>query len=294
MLYYYYNIRLTMPNRSSIMVSMNKLSTEQWVRVISALVEGCSIRSTVRMTGVAKNTVIKLLCGMGEACKAYHDENVCSLETKRVQVDEIWSFVGVKNQNCKKRHYGKGYGDCWTWVALDAKSKLVISWLVGLRSGGYANVFVADLASRLSDRIQMTSDGWAPYREAVNLAFGTEVDYAMLIKTYAQDRVGEARYSPPVCVAARPEPMVGDPDPDHISTSYVEHQNLTMRMGMRRFTRLTNAFSKKLENHGHMIALHFMYYNFCRIHQTLRVTPAMEAKLTDHVWEIEELVGLMG
>ena len=276
------------------MFSMNKLSTTDRVRVVAALVEGCSIRATVRMTGVAKNTVVKLLVDLGAACKAYHDEHVRNLATKRVQADEIWSFCHSKQKNVRPENFGKLHGDVWTWTALDADSKLIINGIIGGRDARYGREFVADLASRLTDRIQLTSDGWQVYRDAVERAFGDEIDYAMLIKEYRNERVRDyARYSPAQCVGARPSPQIGNPDPAHINTSYAERQNLTMRMSMRRFTRLTNAFSKKIENHGHNIALHFMHYNFCRVHQTLRVTPAMEAGLTDHVWELEELVALI-
>jgi IS1 family transposase len=272
---------------------MNKLDTADRVRVVSALVEGCSIRSTVRMTGVAKNTIVKLLADLGERCAEFHDNHVRNLKTRRVQMDEIWSFCHSKEQNVKPENWGKGHGDVWTWVAIDADSKLVSNWHVGGRDQGAATLFVADLADRLADRVQLTSDGWGPYREAVKRAFGTDVDYAMLVKEYAAVRHGYARYSPPACVSCHTNPVTGFPEEKHICTSYVERQNLTMRMGMRRFTRLTNAFSKKLDNLKHNVALHFMHYNFCRVHQTLRVTPAMEAGLSDHVWEIEELVALL-
>lgn len=275
------------------MVSMNQLSVADRVRVVAALVEGCSIRATVRMTGVSKNTIVKLLADLGMACEAYHNEHVTNLKTKRVQVDEIWSFVHSKQKNVRPENYGKLHGDVWTWTSLDADSKLIINWMIGGRDAKYGREFVGDLAARLADRIQLTSDGWQVYREAVERAFGDQIDYAMLIKLYKNERQGHARYSPPQCVSARPAVQVGNPEPKHINTSFVERQNLTMRMGMRRFTRLTNAFSKKIENHSHAIALHFMHYNFCRVHQTLRVTPAMEAGLTDHVWELEELVGLL-
>jgi IS1 family transposase len=278
------------------MVSMNKLDTADRVRVISALVEGCSIRSTVRMTGVAKNTVTKLLIDMGCACADYHNEHVCHLLTKRVQCDEIWSFVYAKQKNVPADKQDRfGYGDVWTWTAIDADTKLVISYMLGLRDGGYATEFMKDVASRLARKVQLTTDGHRAYLDAVEDAFGGDVDYAQLVKIYGTPREGaaEVRYSPAECTGCRKEEIAGEPDQKHISTSFVERQNLTMRMQMRRFTRLTNAFSKKVQNHGHMIALHFMHYNFCRIHQTLRVTPAMEAGLTDHVWELEELVALL-
>ena len=278
------------------MVSMNKLTTADRVRVIAALVEGMSIRATVRMTGVAKNTIVKLLADLGEACQRYHDEHVRNLKTKRVQSDEIWSFVGAKQKNVaadKQKEFGRG--DVWTWTAIDADSKLIICWHLGRRDVGHAKEFMFDLADRLAERIQLTTDGLRSYPDAVYRAFGNDIDYTMLIKIYGPsgDRSGAARYSPPECIGVKHEPFSGTPDPKHISTSYVERQNLTMRMSMRRFTRLTNAFSKKLDNLRHNVALHFMHYNFCRIHQTIRVTPAMEAGLANHVWEIEELVALL-
>ncbi len=273
---------------------MNKLSTADRVRVISALVEGCSIRSTVRMTGVAKNTIAKLLTEIGEACKAYHNDHVAHLLTKRVQCDEIWAFCYAKQKNVPEEKRGQfGYGDVWTWTAIDADSKLIISYMVGLRSAEYANEFMRDVASRLARKVQLTTDGLRVYLDAVDDAFGGDIDYAQLIKVYGQDKSGPGRYSPPEVVSVTHEEVCGTPDIGSVSTSYVERQNLTMRMSMRRFTRLTNAFSKKIENHEAMVALHFMHYNFCRIHQSLRVTPAMAAGLTKHVWELEELVGLI-
>jgi len=275
---------------------MNKLSTADRVRVISALVEGCSIRSTVRMTGVSKKAVTKLLVDLGTVCAEYHDKYVRNLKTRKVQCDEIWSFCYAKQKNVPADKQGQfGYGDVWTWTAIDPQSKLMIAYMVGLRDGAYATEFMNDVASRLSNRVQLTTDGLKAYLEAVEDAFGGSVgvDYAQLVKIYGAERPGEARYSPPVCIGAEMKDICGMPDTRHISTSHVERQNLTMRMGMRRFTRLTNAFSKKVENHAHNIALHFMHYNYVRIHTTLRVTPAMEAGLTDHVWELEELAALV-
>ncbi len=273
---------------------MNRASTEKRERVVAALVEGNSIRATVRMTGVAKNTVVKLLVDLGQACARYHDAHVRNVTTKRVQVDEIWSFCYAKQKNVPEPKRGEyGYGDVWTWTAIDADSKLIVSYMPGLRDAGYADEFLGDLRSRLAGRVQLTTDGLKLYLVAVAGAFADKVDYAMLVKMYGPDPSAEKRYSPPVCLASRRASIIGDPDAAHVSTSYVERQNLTMRMSMRRFTRLTNGFSKKIENHEAAIALHFMYYNFCRIHQTLRVTPAMEAKLTDHVWEISELLALL-
>ncbi len=273
---------------------MNKLNTADRVRVISALVEGCSIRATVRMTGVAKNTIVKLLAEIGEACADYHDKHVRNVKAKRVQCDEIWCFVGMKQKNVPAERKGEfGVGDCWTWVALDSDSKLCVSYMLGLRDAEYANDFMHDVAARLAHPVQLTTDGLRAYLDAVESAFGGEIDYAQLIKIYGAERPGEARYSPAKIIGTEHHAVCGSPEPRAISTSHVERQNLTMRMQMRRFTRLTNAFSKKAENLAHNIALHYMHYNFCRIHQTLRVTPAMEAGIADHVWEIEELVALL-
>lgn len=276
------------------MVIMNKLSTADRVRVIAALVEGCSIRATVRMTGVAKNTIAKLLVELGAACKAYHDKHVRGLKSKRIQCDEIWAFVAMKQKNVPQARKGEfGVGDVWTWTALDSDSKLMVAYMVGSRDAGYATEFMHDVADRIDNRIQLTTDGHKAYLEAVEDAFGGDIDYAKLVKIYGAERPGEARYSPAVCMGAEKHQVSGDPDWRHVSTSHVERQNLTMRMGMRRFTRLTNAFSKKIENLEAAVALHYMHYNFCRIHQTLRVTPAMEAGIADHVWELEELVALL-
>jgi len=272
---------------------MNQLSNAERVQIISALVEGNSINSTCRMTGRSKHTVLKLLEQMGDACLKWHNLHVVNLSTRNVQMDEIWGFVHSKDKNVQSKNWGKGHGDCWTWVALDAEAKLIINWAVGGRDGGTGYPFVADTARRLADRIQLTSDGWGVYREAVKRAFGDDVDYAQLIKEYGTERAGHARYSPPTILACHTNIEIGNPERENINTSFVERQNLTMRMGMRRFTRLTNGFSKKIENHKHAVALHFMHYNFCRIHKTLRVTPAMEAGIADHVWEIEELVRLL-
>ena len=275
-------------------MDMNNLPMERQTQVISALVEGNSIRATVRMTGVAKDTVLKLLAKVGQACAEYQDKAFRNLTCKRIQCDEIWSFCYAKDKNVPEELRGKfGYGDVWTWTALCAETKLVPCWLVGGRSARYANSFIADLASRLASRVQLTTDGHRVYLDAVERAFGSEIDYAMLVKLYGNDAAPESRYSPAQCIGAVATSIIGRPDKRHISTSYVERQNLTMRMNMRRFTRLTNGFSKKVENHQHALALYFMYYNFCRIHQTLRVTPAMEAKVSDHVWELREIVELI-
>lgn len=273
---------------------MNQMKAERRAQVVRCLVEGNSIRATVRMTGAAKNTVVKLLCDIGAACSRYQDLHLRDLTCKRVQVDEIWSFVGMKEKNVPEEKLGQfGYGDVWTWVGIDADSKLVASWYIGMRDAGSGYDFMQDLASRLSNRVQLTSDGHRVYLRAVVDAFGTDIDYAMLVKTYGNDFEGEKRYSPAVCTGCKKAAMIGNPDEQFVSTSYVERQNLTMRMNMRRFTRLTNAFSKKLENHEHAVALHFMHYNFVRVHQTLKTTPAVAAGVADHVWAIDELVGLL-
>jgi IS1 family transposase/uncharacterized protein YerC len=282
---------LTMYCVSGIIVIMNYLSNTDRIRIVSALVEGNSLRSIVRMTGFSMNTVARLLVELGEACDTYHDKNVRNVASKRVQCDEIWSFVGAKAKNVPREKDGQ-WGDVWTWTAIDADSKLIISYAVGNRGADTANYFMQDLASRVASRIQITTDGHKVYADAVEGAFGADVDYAMLIKLYGNDSF-DRRYSTGDCIGTRTAVLAGSPDPLHISTSFVERQNLTMRMQMRRFTRLTNAFSKKVDNHAAAIALHFMHYNFCRVHKTLRVTPAMEAGLTGHVWSIEELVSLI-
>ena len=271
---------------------MNYLSIADKTRIISCLVEGNSIRATSRMTGFSQNTITKLLVDLGTACSEYHDDHVRSLKSKRVQCDEIWSFVGAKQRNVPEDK-AEEWGDAWTWTAIDADSKLVISYLVGQRGAAWAKVFMEDVASRLTSRIQLTTDGHRAYAQAVEGAFGMDVDYAMLIKMYGSDTALDRRYSTGECIGTQTAVLAGSPDPLHISTSYVERLNLTTRMQIRRFTRLTNAFSKKLENHEAAIALHFMHYNFCRIHKTLRVTPAMEAGIAHHVWTVEELVSIM-
>ena len=271
---------------------MNQLSTIRRAQVIAALVEGNSINSVCRMLGVGKHTVLRLLEDAGRACAQFHDDHVRGVRSKRIECDEIWSFVGVKMKNASEEQVAAGWGDVWTWTAIDADSKLIVSYLVGQRGPAWAKFFMEDIASRVASRIQLTTDGLMMYAEAVEGAFGCDVDYAMLIKLYGNDSF-DTKYSPGECIGTQTAVMMGNPDPKHISTSYVERQNLTMRMSMRRFTRLTNGFSKKLENHAHQVALYFMHYNLCRIHKTLRVTPAMEAGLTDHVWTIEELCGLI-
>jgi len=273
---------------------MNKLNKETRARITASLIEGNSLRATARMCDVAFNTVLNFLPEIGSACADYQDRALRNLKCKRVQCDEIWSFCYAKEKNVPADKKGKfGYGDIWTWVAIDADTKLVPSFMVGSRDARSARMFIDDLASRLASRVQLTTDGHRPYLEAVEGAFGSEVDYAMLIKLYASTQE-ETRYSPAQCIGAETRRIQGNPDSKHISTSYVERQNLSMRMGMRRFTRLTNGFSKKVENHAYHVALYYMHYNFCRIHQTLRVTPGMEAGLTDHVWTIEEMLGKVG
>jgi len=273
---------------------MNQLGIDKRAQIVRALVEGCSIRSTVRITGASKNTISKLLLELGAACANYLDTHLVNLKSERIQCDEIWQFVGAKAKNVPaERRDEFGIGDVWTWIAIDADSKLICSWLLGKRDPGCATEFIQDLAGRLANRVQMTTDGLKIYLNAVRDGFGEDIDYAMLVKVYGNDPNAEKRYSPAVCTSCEKKAVIGDPDPKHISTSYIERQNLTMRMGMRRFTRLTNAFSKKLENHIAAIAIHIMYYNFVRIHQTLRVTPAMAAGVTDRLWEIEDLIALL-
>jgi IS1 family transposase len=274
---------------------MRQLDTKTRSRIIGALVEGNSIRATCRLTGAAKKTVLKLLVDIGTACKKYQDVTLRNLTCKRIQCDEVWSFCYAKAKNLPEKKQGEyGFGDVWTWTAIDADTKLVPCWMVGKRSAEYANLFIQDLADRLANRVQLTTDGHRPYLEAVDAAFGQhEIDYSMLIKLYTHDQGNDAKYSPGECCGTKTQKVFGNPQEKHISTSYVERQNLTMRMCNRRFTRLTNAFSKKIENLEHSVALYFMYYNFARVHQTLRVTPAMEAKVADHVWSLEEIIGLL-
>ncbi len=285
---------MTKLDQSCILVSMNRLSLERRAAVVRCLVEGNSIRSTVRITGAAKNTVTKLLVELGHACWEYQNQALRGLKPERIQCYEIWSFVGCKEKNLPRGRKGEsGVGDVWTWTAMDADTKLMICWQVGKRDAASAYDLISDLATRLNNRVQLTTDGMKLYLTAVEEVFGADIDYAMLVKLYGQDTEGEKRHSPPVCIAAERDPITGSPDRKHISTSYIERQNLTMRMSLRRFTCLTNAFSKKLENHFCAVSLHFMYYNFARVHQTLKTTPAMAAGVTDHVWTVEEIVGLL-
>ncbi len=277
---------------------MNRLTTEKRAQIIGCLVEGMSIRATVRVTGAAKNTVTKLLVDLGNACSEYQDRVLRDLPCKRLQFDEIWSFCYAKQKNVPEEHQGEyGYGDIWTWVAIDADTKLVPSFLVGNRNVEDATAFVCDVASRVKGHVQLTTNGAAQYLQAVDYAFGPEIDYAVLQKVYGNDPQGQKRYSPAACLGTETKVVSGNPDKEHISTSYIERQNLTMRMGMRRFTRLTNGFSKKAENLAAAVALHFMYYNFVRPHQSLAKpyprTPAMAAGVTNHMWTLKEVAGLL-
>ncbi|MFI5394490.1 MAG: DDE-type integrase/transposase/recombinase [Candidatus Binatia bacterium] len=284
---------------------MNRVSKERRAAVVAALCEGVSVSATARLTKTNKRTVLRILAEVGKACAEYQDKAMRNLKCRRIQADETWSFVAMK-QKTAKRHgvQGFGVGDVWTWTAIDADSKIIPCWYLSeSRDGGAAYEFMSDLESRLAHRVQLTTDGHKAYLDAVDSTFGIGIDYAMLVKLYGKDpNEAEHRYSPAVCIGTERTVISGEPDPDHISTSYVERSNLSIRMHTRRFTRLTNAFSKKIENHAHAVALFFMFYNFARIHQTLRVTPAMEAKMAlpngketaiaDHVWTVEEIVAL--
>ena len=275
---------------------MNKLSIEKRAQIISMLVEGNSMRAITRMVGCSINTVTKLLVDVGTACADYQDKALRDLPCKRIQCDEIWNFCYAKEKNVPQDHKGEfGYGDVYTWTAICADTKLIPSFYVGRRDAESAHMFMLDLESRLKNRVQLTTDGHRAYLTAVENAFGGDIDYAMLVKIYGQPEStkDQRRYSPAECTGIEKHTIYGHPDKKDVSTSYVERQNLTMRMSMRRFTRLTNGFSKKIENLEHSVALHFMYYNFARIHKTLRVTPAMEAGMADHVWTLEEIIGLV-
>lgn len=286
------------------MVSMvNRLSTEQRARIVSCLCEGMSIRATVRVTGAAKNTITKLLVDLGQACSEYQDAWLVDLPCTRIECDEIWSFCYAKQKNVPKAHRGEyGYGDVWTWTAICADTKLVPTWLVGERTAFDAEVFMRDLASRLPHRVQLTTDSLTTYRDAVDTAFGSEIDYAMLHKIFETPALPEdqRRYSPAICTGIELRVIQGQPNLAKASTSYVERQNLTMRMGMRRFTRLTNGFSRKIENLAHAVSLHYMHYNFARAHATLTkanngrsTTPAMAAGVANHVWTCHEIAALL-
>lgn len=277
------------------MVSMNRTSHERRVQILAALVEGNSIASTCRMVGVSKNTVLKLLTDAGSACLDFQDKEIRGITARRVQCDEVWAFVYSKAKNVPASRKGEfGVGDVWTWTALDADSKLMISWLIGNRDAETASVFMNDVATRLANRVQLTTDGHSAYLTAVERAFGADIDYAQLIKVYGEDPQKEKRYSPAVCKATEGRIIMGSPDEKHISTSYVERSNLSIRMASRRFTRLTNAFSKKVENLEHSVSLYFMYYNFCRPHKSLKgITPAMAAGLSDRVWTLSDVVNMI-
>ena len=275
-------------------MAMNKLDRETRGKILHLLCEGSSIRAITRLTGASKNTVVRLLVDAGRACAEYQDRMLRNLTCQRVQVDEIWSFIYAKNDNVKRAKSAPvDAGDVWTWTAIDADTKLLVSWLVGSRDTDAALHFMSDLKSRLSNRVQLTSDGHRPYLQAVDAVFGEDVDFAMLHKIYGAEPGGEKRYSPAICIGSKKRKVTGNPDPKYVSTSFAERANLTMRMHMRRFTRLTNGFSKKIENHTAAVALHSMFYNFVRIHQTLKVTPAMAAGVTEKLWEISDVVGVI-
>src|ERR1017187_3362044 len=272
--------------------SMNRLTSEQRAKVVSCLIEGNSVRSTVRITGVAKKTVMRLVFEVGTLCAQYQERVFQNLKCERMQVDECWSFCYAKEKNVTPDIAAKnpGAGDAWLWAAIDANTKLVPCWLIGKRDPESARDFIEDLASRLANRIQLTSDGLKLYIKAVDKAFAGDVDYAMLVKIYGIAEGAERRYSPAVCLGCESHTVTGDPDPKHINTSYIERHNLSVRMTVRRFTRLTNAFSKKIENHIASVALTYFAYNFIKIHRTLRTTPAMAAGVTDRLWEVSDLV----
>jgi IS1 family transposase len=271
---------------------VNKLPAAKRAQILTMMVEGVSIRAISRMTGASKNTIVKLLADAGHACAAYQDANLRGLTCKRLQVDEIWSFVYAKDKNVPTAKAAPAdAGSVWTWTAICANTKLIPSFHVGSRDAYDANVFMRDLADRLENRVQLTSDGHKSYLDAVERAFGSEIDYAMLVKHYgAPLAIEQRRYSPAECIGTTKGAVTGRPDMKHVSTSYAERQNLSMRMGIRRFTRLTNAFSKKVQNHIYALAIYFMHYNYVRIHQTLRVTPAMAAGVSKKLWSMDDVV----
>lgn len=272
---------------------MNRLPLETRAKIIGMMVEGNSLRAISRMCDVSINTVTKLLVDLGKSAMDFHDEAVRGVRVRRLQCDEIWAFVGAKKKNVTSQQQAEGWGDVWTWTAIDADTKLCVSYMVGGRDAGWAHDFMEDCASRIKGHVQLTTDGHKPYLEAVENAFGGGIDYATLQKIYgAPTDAEQRRYSPAKRIGADMKVVSGTPDPKHVSTSYVERQNLTMRMSMRRFTRLTNGFSKKLDNHAYAVAIHFLHYNFGRVHKTLRVTPAMEAGIADHVWTLEEIASM--
>jgi IS1 family transposase len=275
---------------------MNTLPEAKRIQILSMLCEGSSMRSISRVVDVSINTVARYLILAGEACAEFHDKTVRNLKSERVQCDEIWSFCGMKEKTAKAKGADrpKDVGDVWTWTALDADAKLIVTWLVGGRDADYAQEFMSDVAARLAKRVQLTTDGHRPYLYAVDMAFGYRgIDYAMLIKQYGAPQDADHRYSPAVCTGIEVQEVYGNPDPDHISTSYIERSNLTLRMQNRRFTRLTNAFSKKLANHGHMIALYTVWYNFVKMHKTLKMTPALAAGVSQTLWSMTDLVALV-
>lgn len=273
---------------------MNKLPSEKRAQALQMMAEGLSLRAMTRLTGISRTTLIKLLEDAGQAFSEYQDRTLMNLNCKRLQVDEAWAFCYAKQKNVPHAKAApEGAGDIWTWVGIDAQSKLAVSWYVGGRDSEAAMIFMDDLAKRLANRVQLTSDGHRPYLEAVEGAFGSDIDYAMLVKVYGPAPEGQRRYSPAECVGAVKHRVEGNPDPKHVSTSYAERQNLNIRMGNRRMTRLTNAFSKKAENHAHMMAIYFMHYNFVRIHQTLKITPAMAAGVTPKLWEMADMVKVL-
>lgn len=274
------------------LVALNQLTSEKRTQVIGCLVEGMSIRTTVRMTGVAKNTVAKLLVEIGRACSIYQDRIFRNLTCKRIQCDEIWSFVGAKEKNVSEEKKAEGWGDVWTWTSLCADTKLVPCWYVGTRDSTAAYQFMHDIVDRLASRVLLTTDGHRPYLVVVADAFGTDVDYAQMVKIYGEDPKTEARYSPAQYMGAKKAVISDAPEHAHVSTSFVERSNLTLRMSNRRFTRFADGCPKKVENHEYALALYFMHYNFCRVHQTLRCTPAMEAGIADHVWSLSEVIDL--
>lgn len=273
----------------------NVLDTSKRVQILSMLVEGTSMRSVSRVAGVSINTVSKLLLDAGNACAEYHDQTVRDVKAARVQCDEIWSFVAAKQKNVEAMKAPvEGAGDVWTWTALDADSKMIVSYLVGGRDSAYADAFVADVADRLANRVQLTTDGHRAYLEAIEGAFGADVDYAQLVKLYGSSpESAKGRYSPAECTEIKKRRVEGNPDEKHVSTSYMERMNLNIRMGNRRFTRLTNAFSKRIENHLHMLSLYFVHYNFCRMHKTAKMSPAMAAGVSDTLRDMEWIVGLI-
>lgn len=294
--YFYYNLDFLL-DRSRInwyTINMNRLNYKEQAQILRCLVEGNSIRSTARICGRSKDTVMKLMVDVGRACSEYQDKHIRNLKSKRIECDEIWSFCHSKKKNVPDDKVGRfGYGDVWTWTAIDPDSKLIVSYLVGDRSYGTAEQFINDLSLRLANKVQLTTDGYKVYLDAVENAFGVDIDYAMLVKMYGTDENQEKRYSPSQFIAAESRRVTGNPDSRYVSTSHAERHNLTIRMSNRRFTRLTNAFSKKVENLIYSVALTFMHYNFCRIHSSLRVTPAMEAGITDHVWDLEDVAKLV-